>query len=584
MSDRPQAKATNGRTRKKRLILAPEPKDKRPRPENPSLGPSKDGCARRLECLGQLDTLVLALVEPPNISLQELWLGVQAAGDHFSAETAAKVLERLPQLLAAAALKALGLELAAHLEKGAGVEVASLPTEKASEDNLINEAFLVLHNKVEANLDAAMQTLIPMPSLEWLATVAVFYGTLRPSPLPRHILEDCADLAYKLERKHEPKELAHLSRIAKGAALSGTLGRHQIYGLVTDLAAQAIQAGKPPSAEILHDISLALSLLQPWDPEIQNAVSRYREALAQPECSAQSTQVNFMGAASMAGQRNGDAKENQDTFYTSMDGSVACVAVVDGHGRRGAVLSAAARDSIAVAMKRMKIGSSTELAKAVLWVDSELLIHQKAELELSGATCVVMRIDGMGEPKRRLSLVHLGDCGAVLGRMKTHNGGSNGVNSWSTQRLKIDHRPGEDNEAARLIAAGGRVQKMPVPAGHQLDPANMGPPRLWHRQRGQAPGLAMSRGLGDALGKACGLSPQAAMLEMTLTEEDVVLVLGSDGIFDVLSDAEVLHCCRQFIEKRAAAEAAEAVTLSARRQWQQRGPYVDDCTCVVFFL
>eukprot|EP00434_Breviolum_minutum_P032482 symbB.v1.2.028724.t1/scaffold3069.1/size67865/3 len=138
----PQAKATNGRTRKKRLILAPEPKDKRPRPENPSLGPSKDGCARRLECLGQLDTLVLALVEPPNISLQELWLGVQAAGDHFSAETAAKVLERLPQLLAAAALKALGLELAAHLEKGAGVEVASLPTEKASEDNLINEETL----------------------------------------------------------------------------------------------------------------------------------------------------------------------------------------------------------------------------------------------------------------------------------------------------------------------------------------------------------------------------------------------------------------------------------------------------------
>lgn len=588
MSDGPQAKATNGRTtRKKRFFhLAPEPKDKRPRPENPSLGPSQDGCERRLECLGQLDTLVLALVEPPrNLPLQELWLGVQAAGEHFSAETAAKVLQRLPELLAASALKA--LDLSAHLEKGAAVEAAALPTQKSSEENTVNEAFLMVHAKIEANLDAAMQALIPLPSLEWLSIVAMFYGSLRPAPLPRHILEDCADLAFK-QRKDEPKELWHLSRIAKGAALSGTLGRHQIYSHVADLAARAIQAGKPPPAEILHDISLALSLLQPWDPEITKAVGRFREALVPLERSVQSTQVGFIGAASMAGQRNGEAKENQDTFYTSANESVACVAVVDGHGRRGAVLSAAARDAIAVAMKELKSGSSEELAKVVLRVDAELLIHQKAEPELSGATCAVMQVDGIGQQKRRLSLVHLGDCGAVLGRMKAKNSGSNGANTWSAVRLTEDHRPGEDKEAARLLAAGARLskaqQKMPVPPGQQMDPANMGPPRLWHRQRGQAPGLAMSRCLGDALGKACGLSPLASMVDMDLTEEDVVVVLGSDGIFDVLSDAEVIHCCRQFIESRGAAEAAEAVTLSARRQWQLRGPYIDDCTCVVLFL
>ena len=67
------------------------------------------------------------------------------------------------------------------------------------------------------------------------------------------------------------------------------------------------------------------------------------------------------------------------------------------------------------------------------------------------------------------------------------------------------------------MAAGGRVQKMPTVG--KLEPANMGPPRLWHRQRGHAPGLAMSRGLGDSLGKACGLSAQAATLDMELTED-----------------------------------------------------------------
>lgn len=92
----------------------------------------------------------------------------------------------------------------------------------------------------------------------------------------------------------------------------------------------------------------------------------------------------FIGASSMAGQRNGDAKENQDatpkeqgfmmiyghfgcfwlrfhggmevnrasqdTFYTSVEDTVLYLAVVDGHGRKGGVLSRAARDAIAAAM------------------------------------------------------------------------------------------------------------------------------------------------------------------------------------------------------------------------------------------
>eukprot|EP00913_Durusdinium_trenchii_P015990 g15027.t1 len=77
----------------------------------------------------------------------------------------------------------------------------------------------------------------------------------------------------------------------------------------------------------------------------------------------------------------------QDTFYISVDASVASVAVVDGHGRRGAILSAAGRDALADLLRRMKSCSAEELAQGILLVDAELLIHEKAEPELSGATC-----------------------------------------------------------------------------------------------------------------------------------------------------------------------------------------------------
>ncbi|CAK9007008.1 Probable protein phosphatase 2C 35 (AtPP2C35), partial [Durusdinium trenchii] len=498
-------------TRKKRFFqVAPEPKDKRARPENVS-------STEQDVNMQQADLLMSVWVDSDDqLSLEDFWFATEVMGATLSVDRVLKAVKHLPHVLAAAALRC-STDLTAHLEKGEGVEAAALPTDQSKEEKFArNQAFLVLHGRLQAILDGAMQGLRPAPSLEWLSTVAHFYGSLRPGPpLPRHVLEDCADLALKGD---EAKELGALSLVAKGCALSGALGRHPIYGRVAHDAALALEAGTPPPARTVHDIALALSLLGPWDAQIDKAVQRFRQALVPLDRSVQSTQVDSCGASSMAGQRNGENKENQDTFYISVDASVASVAVVDGHGRRGAILSAAGRDALADLLRRMKSCSAEELAQGILLVDAELLIHEKAEPELSGATCAVMRIEGISQPKRRLLLAHLGDCGAVLGRCSKGTNGSSGTPSWSTRRLTEDHRPGERLEAARLIAAGGRVQKMPPPPQAQVDPANMGPPRLWHRQQGNAPGLAMSRGLGDALGKACGLSPEATTLEMELNE------------------------------------------------------------------
>jgi len=606
MSSRPEAKANaaNGRTRKKQRFypLAPEPKAKRARPENPSLGleallagPScwTSDAAEALLAFGQMASL--AIEEVPN--LQEMWTALEAVGSSLSSDAGGAALRRLPDLLGAAAVDGASEGLRSHLEKGGAIEALPLPTRAQGNGSASSEAFRWLHERVEAELDAAIQGKRDIPSLQWLETVAMFYGRLRPGPpLPRNVLEDSADLALRAVEKSSPLEaeqLTKLSRVALGAALSGTLGCHPIYGRVASAAAAALDGGEAStrlSSSTIHDVSLTLALLQPWNMETEEQVARFRSSVAKnvlpkAESAPAGSEVIFLGASSVAGLRNGEPKENQDTFHAHVDGSVATIAVVDGHGKRGQILSAAARDGIAKALAELKggAGASEELAEVIMTVDADLLIHEKAEVEaeLSGATCAVLRVEGLGHAERRLALAHLGDCRAVLGRVRPTNG--TGSLTWTTVRLTEDHRPGEAAEAARLVAAGGRVQKMPGPAG--VDPAMLGPPRLWHRLKGQAPGLAMSRGLGDTLGKACGLSPEATAHEMMLVpKEDVVLVVGSDGVFDVLSDAEVLHCCRQFIDSQEATKAAEVVTASARRVWQQRGAYVDDCTCVVLFL
>ena len=50
--------------------------------------------------------------------------------------------------------------------------------------------------------------------------------------------------------------------------------------------------------------------------------------------------------------------------------------------------------------------------------------------------------------------------------------------------------------------------------------------------------LAVSRAFGDHSLKKCGLSCIPEMIQYTLTNEDTHLVVGCDGVWDVLEDAE----------------------------------------------
>ncbi|CAE7534304.1 MRL1 [Symbiodinium necroappetens] len=338
-------------------------------------------------------------------------------------------------------------------------------------------------------LDLAAEMARSQLELDVILHQARLRACLRTSSSPRpakDLFDEIAATGISSLRDVMAEQLTKLSRVALGAALSGTLGCHPIYGRVASAAAAALDGGKAGtrlSSSTIHDVSLTLALLQPWSVETEEHVARFRSSVAKnvlpkSESAPAESEVVFLGGSSVAGLRNGEPKENQDTFHAHVDGSVATIAVVDGHGKRGQILSAAARDGIAKALAELKggAGMSEELAEVIMTVDADLLIHEKAEVEaeLSGATCAVLRVEGLGHAERRLALAHLGDCRAVLGRVRPTNG--TGSPTWTTVRLTEDHRPGEAAEAARLVAAGGRVQKMPGPAG--VDPAMLGPPRV----------------------------------------------------------------------------------------------------------
>lgn len=118
----------------------------------------------------------------------------------------------------------------------------------------------------------------------------------------------------------------------------------------------------------------------------------------------------------------------------------------------------------------------------------------------SGTTALTAIVFG-----RTLHIANAGDCRAVLGRR------------GRAVELSRDHKPNCNRERLRIEKLGGMVYD-----GYL---------------NGQ---LAVARALGDwhmkgAKGSACPLSAEPELRETILTEEDEFLILGCDGLWDVMS-------------------------------------------------
>jgi protein phosphatase PTC1 len=136
----------------------------------------------------------------------------------------------------------------------------------------------------------------------------------------------------------------------------------------------------------------------------------------------------------------------------------------------------------------------------------------KANLAVSGSTAIVNYIQVDTNGKRHLHTANCGDARSVLSR--------NGV----AIRLSHDHKASDVVEKNRIEKSGGFV--------------------LRNRVLGV---LAVSRSFGDHSLKQFVVSTPYVN-SMALTEEDDFLVLACDGVWDVMSDQEVVDFVKVYAE------------------------------------
>ncbi|CAL4904622.1 unnamed protein product [Urochloa decumbens] len=201
------------------------------------------------------------------------------------------------------------------------------------------------------------------------------------------------------------------------------------------------------------------------------------------------------------------------------------------------------------------------LVKTFEQVDEELRQHSGIDCICSGTTAVTAVRQG-----DHLFIANLGDSRAVLCTRDSKD-------RLIPVQLTTDMKPDLPSELARILNCKGRVFAMD-------DEPDV--PRMWLPDQ-DAPGLAMARAFGDLCLKNHGLICTPEVYYRKLSEKDEFLVLATDGIWDVLSNKEVV---KLVCSAKDPSKAARQLIDRAVRAWRRKYPtsMVDDCAAVCLFL
>lgn len=196
----------------------------------------------------------------------------------------------------------------------------------------------------------------------------------------------------------------------------------------------------------------------------------------------------------------------------------------------------------------------TAVKEAFLQTDKEILaLSERKKFELVGSTCVSAILHG--NPKLgtalRLVISNLGDSRAVLCRAGT------------AVPVSEDHKPTRMDEKKRIERVGGLVLQV---RGAWRVATSTNPNSMNKAARREYQGLAMTRSFGDMhFKRPIGLAiAEPEVQVISLCDKDLFIVLGTDGVFDVLSNQEVIDLAMR--HWREPEEAAKNIVRSAYKR------------------
>ena len=280
----------------------------------------------------------------------------------------------------------------------------------------------------------------------------------------------------------------------------------------------------------------------------------------------------------------GVKKTNQDNFFIynnfNNNSNYIYLGVCDGHGLFGQDISTYLVNNLPQNMnkkfvsKNIKNLSNTDISllssifqETFVETNISLNSDERIDSTYSGSTCVSILFTPI-----RVFCVNVGDSRCILGKFLDKE------KKWISKNLSRDHKPSEPDEMQRIKKSGGIVESYRDNLGNFV-----GPERVWGVNL-EGPGLAMSRSFGDEMGHNIGVVVDPEILEHFFEKEDKFIVLGSDGIWEFISNEEVVDIVKEYYLENNIEGAIEHLYNEASKRWLMEEEVVDDITVIIIFL
>ena len=221
-----------------------------------------------------------------------------------------------------------------------------------------------------------------------------------------------------------------------------------------------------------------------------------------------------------------EGQNDKNTFF---------FAIYDGHGGNGCSLYL--KEKLHHYIKNF---SKDSIKEAINTVEQKFLkeeaLDEKGELKDPSGSCGIMALIH----QNKLIIANVGDSRLIIYKKSSL--------FFSTE----DHKPGSPSEKSRIEAAGGTIYQTP-----SLIPLHQNGKEIETPWRVLPGRLSVSRTFGDIEAKNENLGGMKNVVvalpditEIELDNDFNFIVLGCDGIFDVLSNEEILECVKIVIKEK----------------------------------
>lgn len=296
--------------------------------------------------------------------------------------------------------------------------------------------------------------------------------------------------------------------------------------------------------------------------------------------------IIISSAITKPGINDDEEKTNQDSYLIKENifgENFNIYGVFDGHGDDGHFVSRYISNYISDYYTNestfIKNNSSLKKNKIFLERSQEIIRESIKKLDIKLTTTKIsFDILHSGSTSVLLFLVDETLICANIGDSQSYLFNCSNEDLWTFESLSKIHKPSDPEEKKRIIESGGEVHPY-----FEEDGIYEGPDRVYAKNK-TYPGLSLSRSIGDLDGKDIGVISDPDIIVKKIDENSKFIVLGSDGLWDVIKPYDVSRIVRTYFEKGDIDGACKILLNKAMQIWKKNNEERDDITIIVIFL